>query len=290
MISQKVNILKLKDDDYPEVLRPLQTPPQQLYWQGAHPNDWLCKPRVAVVGSRKYSAYGQQVTERLVNDLVNYGVVIISGLALGIDSIAHGAALAAGGQTVAVLPTSLDHIYPEKHFNLAREIIDKNGTLMSEYTATREIYRTNFIERNRIVSGLADVLLITEAALKSGSLHTARFALEQGKTVMAVPGNITTPGSEGCNNLIKSGAVPVTDVSDVLFALKIKPKKARRRHFKAGSAEEQLVFDLIREGVESQEELALASDLDGAALGSTLTMLEMAGAVRPHGAGRLTVA
>jgi DNA processing protein len=114
--------------------------------------------------------------------------------------------------------------------------------------------------------------------------------LEQGKTVMAVPGNITTPGSEGCNNLIKSGAVPVTDVSDVLFALKIKPSTVRRSRYKASLPQEQLIFELIESGVESQEDLALESQLDGATLSSTLTMLEIGGAVRPQGAGKWTLA
>jgi DNA processing protein len=286
MIPKKVNTLTLTDPDYPAVLKHLTQPPQVLYWQGASPHSWLGRPRVAVVGSRKLTPYGRIVTTQLTQDLAQGGVIIISGLALGVDSIAHQAALDSDGTTVAVLPTSLDNIYPASHLSLARQIVEQGGTLISEYDSMAEIHRTNFIIRNRIVSGLADVLLITEAAINSGTLHTARFALEQGKTVMVVPGNITSPSSEGCNNLIKSGAVPVTSSDDVLFALKIKPAKRRRVQYKASSPAEELILALINKGIESQEELAIASQLDGAAINSVLTMLEIAGAIRPQGAGR----
>jgi DNA processing protein len=156
---------------------------------------------------------------------------------------------------------------------------------MSEYSDNYPGYKVNFIARNRIVSGLADILLITEATLKSGTMHTARFALEQGKTVMVVPGNITSPGSEGCNNLIRSGAVPVTSVEDIFFALKINPSKAAKRRAYQGSPEAQKLLQLIQNGLSDQEDLALASKLDSPILASNLTMLEITGHIRPTGAG-----
>ncbi len=286
----KVNTLKLKDAAYPELLRHIAGPPEELHWSGAPIEKWIDLPKVAIVGSRKATGYGLDVTHQLATELARSGVVIISGLAFGIDAAAHQAALEAGGLTVAVLPTSLDKIYPAANQQLATRIIDSGGTLLSEYTSNSEIYKTNFVARNRLVSGLADILLITEAVFNSGSLHTARFALEQGKTVMTVPGNITSPSSEGCNNLIKSGAVPVTCSEDVLFILGINPTKSKVRRIFQGTSEQQLLFELITQGVYGQEELALASRLDSSAVNSALTMLEINGYIRPQGGGLWKVA
>lgn len=291
MILQNVNTLALNDPYFPPALKHTQPPVGRLYWTGQPPVEWLKLPKVAIVGSRKFSAYGQAVTERLSRELAAHGVVIISGLALGVDSIAHRAALGAGGCTVAVLPTALNNVYPATHLDLANQIINRGGTLISEYSDTDEVYKINFVARNRIVSGLADILLITEAAVNSGTMHTARFALEQGKTVMAVPGNITAPGSEGCNNLIKSGAVAVTDTSDVLFALGFKPVKKRSSVTGDNLTSVQTeILKLIASGVDDQELLAQSAQLGGSELFAALTGLELAGAVRPLGAGRWTVA
>ena len=281
----KVNILKLNDPGYPVVLKTLNDPPKILYWTGVAPDSWLSRPRVAIVGSRKASAYGQVVTQKLATELARIGVIIISGLALGIDSIAHRGALDAGGTTVAVLPTPLDTIYPPSHNELARRIVERGGTLISEYSRGSISFKANFIARNRIVSGLADILLITEAAAKSGSLHTARFALEQGKTVMAVPGNITSLGSEGCNNLIKSGAQPVTEVEDVIFALGLKLAKTKSNQHFHGSPQEKTLLNLIADGQHNQEELAVSAGLEPAELNQALTMLEISGYIRPGGGG-----
>lgn len=286
----EVNTLTLNSPGFPPVLATIPSPPQQLYWLGQAPETWLAKPRVAIVGSRKLTGYGQAVTQKLATELARAGVVIISGLAYGIDITAHQAALAAGGVTVAVLPSSLDYIYPAAHANIARHITEQ-GSLVSEYPKGSNIaFKSNFIARNRLVSGLADVLLITEAAVNSGSLHTARFALEQGKTVMAVPGNITSSGSEGCNNLIKSGALPVTDASDIFFALKLTPAKLAKNQLFKGEPTEEVVYELIKQGVADQEQLAAATQMAGAELASTLTMLEIRGHIRPAGGGNWIIA
>jgi DNA processing protein len=284
-----VNTLTFSDDGFPSILRPIATPPERIYWRGQSPKNWLSRPKVAVVGSRKMTAYGHHITEKLVTELSRRGVIIISGLAYGIDVTAHKAALAARGATVAVLPSGLDSVYPAAHFHIARQIAE-TGTLITEYAQGTPTYPANFIARNRLISGLCDVLLITEAALKSGSLHTARFALEQGKTVMAVPGNINNPSSEGSNNLIKSGAVPVTSADDIFFALKIKPAKDRNEMSFSGQPHEEMIFQLIREGVCAQEELAVAAELEGPLLSSTLTMLEISGHIRPAGGGKWVIA
>ncbi|HSX18252.1 MAG TPA: DNA-processing protein DprA [Candidatus Saccharimonadales bacterium] len=286
----KVNTLKLTPSNYPDVLRQISSPPKQLYWRGVPLEEVILKPRVAIVGSRKATPYGRTITEDLATRLARAGVVIISGLAFGIDSYAHKATLAAGGCTIAVLPSPIQKVAPATHHHLAEQIVKNGGALTSEYSEHEDVHVVNFIARNRIVSGLADVLLITEAAKNSGSLHTARFALEQGKTVMAVPGNINSPTSEGCNNLIKSGAVPVTGIEDVFFALgmDLQPKQAIKV-FK-GTSEQQLIYKLITQGIKDQEELAQSSQMAVPQISSTLTTLELQGYIRPIGAGSWTIA
>ena len=283
----RVNSLKRNDSDFPEILLHIPSPPREIFWLGYEPKQLLKKPRVAIVGSRKITAYGRLVTEKLATELARAGIVTISGLALGVDAVAHWASLQAGGQTIAVLPTSLDQIYPATHLNLAKQIAEHEGCLISEYPPGAQIYRTNFIARNRIVSALADVLVITEAARDSGTMHTASFALEQGKTVMAVPGNINSPTSEGCNNLIKNGAVPLTSAEDIFQALNLSNPKSRQRVFK-GSQNEQLIYELISKGVADLDSLASRSRLDGPTLNSSLTMLEINGYVRAE-AGQWTL-
>lgn len=285
----KVNILKLIASDFPDFLSVIQPPPRQLFVAGVSPKELAGIPKVAVVGSRKASAYGIGVTDKIVFELAEAGVAIISGLALGIDSVAHRASLRADGLTVAVLPTALEHIYPASNNGLARSILDQGGALISEYSVDDPVYKANFRDRNRIISGLADIILVTEAAIDSGSLVTARFGLEQGKTVMAVPGNITSAGSEGCNNLIKSGAIPVTTADDVFFALGFKRQKRRSRQFR-GTPDEEKIFNLIREGVNDQEELATRANLSGAEAGSIITTLELGGYIKPAGSGRWLLA
>ncbi|MBI2592182.1 DNA-protecting protein DprA [Candidatus Saccharibacteria bacterium] len=277
----KVKNLKRNDPNFPKILSQIPSPPEQIFWLGTDPAELLRQPRVAIVGSRKVSPYGRAVTTQLTNELSRVGVVIVSGLALGVDSIAHQVALDAGGSTIAVLPTSLDVIYPSSHLNLARQIASGGGCILSEYPPGSEVFKINFIARNRLVSGLSDALLITEAAKNSGTMHTAGFALEQGKTVMAVPGNISSPGSEGCNNLIKRGATPVTSVEDIFFALNLRLKERKIRVF-SGSPEEQFIFELIGKGICDHDSLGKASKLDGATLSSTLTMLEINGYIRAN--------
>ncbi|HEY5442387.1 MAG TPA: DNA-protecting protein DprA, partial [Candidatus Saccharimonadales bacterium] len=210
--------------------------------------------------------------------------VIVSGLALGIDGLAHQAALDAGGLTIAVLPSPLETIVPATHRRLAQTILDQGGALVSEYAAGETPFKQNFIARNRLMAGLGQVLLITEAAEKSGSLHTARFALEQGKTVMAVPGNIGSRGSVGTNHLIKSGATPVTSYIDVLHALGLEPRQATDRAVKGRNAHEQSLLDLLAQGVSDGEELLRRSGLTASAFNQALTMLEISSKVRTLGA------
>lgn len=279
-----VKKLTLRSDDFPEILRHIPSPPKVLYVLGDLA-PLLERPRVAIVGSRKISPYGKQVTEQLAGELANAGVVVISGLALGVDAIAHQAAVDAGGQCIAVLPTSVEDIAPRSNTNLAKTILAKGGAIISEYPADLPPQKVNFIARNRIVSGLSDGVLITEAALKSGTLHTANFALNQGKTVMAVPGNITSMGSQGTNSLIKAGALPITDVSDVLSALHIDTPGTQKQLPLGANREEQLILDLISEGVSDGAIILSKSGLSPSEFNLTLTMLEITGKINSLGMG-----
>jgi DNA processing protein len=268
----------------PGILRRIATPPQDLYIMG--PLDELLKrPRLSVVGTRKPSPYGKQVTQTLVQELANQGIVIISGLAFGVDALAHQACLEAGGQTIAVLPGSLDTIYPTAHHRLAKRILEQGGALVSEYPAGSIAYKLNFVSRNRLVSGLGDGVLIIEAADKSGTIHTASFALDQGKTVMAVPGNITSPLSVGTNRLLKVGATPVTSSNDVREALGLGQLNFDMSLIQAANNEEAVLLDLLRQGISDGSQLQSVSSLPPPLFNQTLTMLEITGKIRPLGAG-----
>lgn len=275
----------------PKVLREISSPPKKLYFKGETLDNLLEFPRIAVVGSRNISPYGKQVTIRLVQELAQRGVVIVSGLAYGVDATAHRATLEVGGRTIAVLPSPLDDIAPRGNRGLARQITNSGGTLVSEYaTEEFQMLKTNFIARNRLVAGLAQAVLITEAVEKSGSLHTARFALEQGKDVLAVPGNITSNTSMGTNNLLRSGATLVTSFVDVLRALGLAEGiKARKHSPKGRNAAEQALIDLLEQGITDGDLLQQQSQLDPSEFAQTLTMLEIGGKIAPLGANQWTL-
>ena len=278
-----VKKLTLKDPDFPEVLRNIPSPPKQLYILGDL-SPLMARCRMAVVGSRHVSPYGRQVTTTLVEEAARQGVVIVSGLALGVDGIAHTAALRAGGTTMAVLPCGLGKIYPSSNAQLAKTIIEKGGALISEYPPQTPAYKQHFIARNRLVSGISDGILITEAARQSGTSHTARFALEQGRTVMAVPGNITSQFSEGTNNFIKQGALPVTETTDILFALGVSSDGNMQQSLVGSTKEQTIILELLVSGISNGSELLRKSALDTSIFNQSLTMLELDGRIRPLGA------
>ena len=201
-------------------LKQLHQPVKDLYYVGGNLLELLSKPKVAIIGSRKPTAYGISITKRLTRELSQAGIVIVSGLALGIDSIAHQAALDAGGSTIAILPSPVTNIYPKRHQALAQRIIKQGSMLCSEYRdGSGWPQKHQFIARNRIIAALADIVVITEATEKSGSLHTANFALDLATEVMAVPGNISSLQSAGTNSLIQKGATPVLAGEDILNCL-----------------------------------------------------------------------
>ncbi len=264
-------------------LRTAQPAVERLYIRGDVARLNTTQPMLAVVGSRKATAYGRMATTELVHEVAKRNVAIVSGLALGVDSLAHQAALDVGGYTIAVLPCGIDTIYPATHRMLGRRILEKGGTLVSEYTGTELPRKDQFIARNRIIAALADAVLITEAASRSGSLHTAEFALEQGKTVLAVPGGIYSPLSSGTNQLIKSGALPVTNADDIFMALKMADTVESQELPMGANKEEHAIIQLIGTGIQDGEALLAASGLEATVFHHTLTMLEITGTIKSLG-------
>ncbi|MBR3323964.1 DNA-processing protein DprA, partial [Candidatus Saccharibacteria bacterium] len=223
----KINEIPPLEHDFTEVLKTLALIPKMLYFYGKLPENMPIigrKKCVAIVGSRKNTSYGREVAYQAAYEAAKAGAIVISGLAYGIDSIAHRGALDAGGITIAVLGTPIDDIYPKAHIGLAREITEKGGAIISEYgpgeiSHSKGEVQARFLARNRIIAGLSDLTLITEAADRSGSLNTASHALDIGSDLMAVPGDITRLTSRGCNRLLMQGAIPYTEPNDLLDLL-----------------------------------------------------------------------
>ncbi len=213
------HLLMLDKPGYPDCLKAIYAPPPLLFVKG-NPNA-LQNMQIGVVGSRNASRTGQENTRAFVHYLVKQGLSVTSGLALGIDGIAHQAALAAGGKTIAVVANGLDQVYPKRHLKLAEEIVASEGAIVSEFPIATQPRPQHFPRRNRIISGLSQGVLVVEAALKSGSLITARYAMEQGREVFAVPGSIHNPLSKGCHALIKQGAALVETGEDMLSELQL---------------------------------------------------------------------
>ena len=208
-----VTCLTWDDRDYPQALRQTDSAPPVLYVDGAL--DEADRLAVAIVGTRRASSYGREIAHQLATELARNGITVVSGLALGIDTVAHTAALRAGGRTLSVLGSGVDQIYPTQNRGLAQEIRQK-GAIISEYWLGTRPEAMNFPPRNRIISGLSQAIVIVEAGERSGALITATFAAEQGREVFAIPGSILHPGSLGCNRLIQQGATPLLSVDDVL--------------------------------------------------------------------------
>ncbi len=279
ILFMRISKISYNDTRYPDVLREIASPPQQLYIRGELPQG----PYVAIVGTRKITQYGKEVTYKLAYDVAAAGAVIVSGLALGVDGVAHQAALDAGGKTVAVLAGGLDRIYPSSHTSLANRV-EEHGALVSEYENGSEPFKSNFVARNRIVVGLSTAVIVTESPASGGSMITANFALNENRQVFAVPGNITSPSSAGPNNLIKSGAVPVTSPSDILAALDLEAVSAQP--VKAQSREEALILELIGQGHNSSDALIRESSLSAGQFANIITLMEITGKVRNLGAGQ----
>ncbi len=281
----RIHVITWKDASYPPLLRKIEYAPPVLYVCGSL-NEDDNRFSLAIVGTRKMSVYGRQVTERFAHDLAKGRVTIVSGLAIGIDTTAHVAALDAGGRTIAVIASGLDYIYPAKNFKLAQRIIESGqGALLTPFPLGVKPDAGNFPARNHIISGLSLGVLVTEAPPKSGALITANSALNQGREVFAVPSGIFSPGGVGVNKLIQDGAHPVTNVNDILEQLNLfmVPQQAEARAILPENAEEQTLLNLLSYEGRHVDDLIRESQLSATSVSATLVMMELKGMIKHVG-------
>ena len=280
--SLGVEVLTWEDKGYPPRLKEIDQPPPVLYVRGSlvAEDEWA----VAIIGTRRVTAYGRQVAEDIATTLAHSGVTIVSGLARGVDSIAHQAALNAGGRTLAVLGNGVDIVYPPENRRLADQIIE-HGALVSDYALGTQPDGLNFPPRNRIISGLSMAVIIVEAGMTSGALITATFAAEQGRDVFAVPGNINAPQSQGTNRLIRDGAQPLLNPQDVLEALNltmVTEHRAVRVALPSDPVEARL-YQLLSHEPKHVDEIRSQANMPIETVSSTLAMMELKGMVRQVG-------
>jgi DNA processing protein len=283
--THNISVLTWDDSDYPRRLKEIELPPPVLYTRGSllDEDQWA----VAIVGTRRITAYGRQVAEEISGALAQNGITIVSGMARGVDVIAHQAALESGGRTLAVLGNGVDRIYPPENRHVAEQIIN-HGALISDYPIGTAPDAANFPPRNRIISGLSQAVIIIEAGERSGALITAAFAAEQGREVFAVPGNIYAPQSKGANTLIREGAHILLNAQSVLELLnlaQVTEHRAARNILPADSTEAQLYTILGREPLHIDEIVAQTS-LPVDKVSAALTLMELKGMVRQLGSMR----
>lgn len=280
--TKGIQVLTWMDDDYPHRLKEIEQPPPVLYLRGelSAEDSWA----VAIVGTRRATPYGRQVTEEIATYLAANGVTVVSGLARGVDAIAHNAALRAGGRTLAVLGSGVDRIYPPENRAMAEQIIH-HGAVLSDYVPGTPPESSNFPPRNRIISGLSMAVIVIEAGETSGALITAEFAAEQGREVFAVPGNILAPQSKGTNKLIQRGALPLLSASDIMQALnltRVGQHKAARKALPADEVEAKLLETMGEEPLHV-DEIRAQTGLPVEKVSATLVMMELKGMVRQVG-------
>jgi DNA processing protein len=276
-----INTISLDESKFLKRLTDIDKPPKSLRYIGTLPENYTIV--VSIVGTRRPTAYGRTVTEQITAALARKGVIIVSGMALGVDAIAHRTALESGGHTVAVVPSGLDDPYPKTNQQLARQILSNGDALFTEYEDGHQPRSYDFLWRNRLVSGLADAVIVTEANIRSGTLSTVAHALDQGKAVYAVPGPITSPLSAGCNGLIAQGATPITSVEALLAQLGLGDT---HKKVHGDTPEETLLLELLQSGINDGEALQEATGLPVTQISQTLTMLEIKGVVTALGGNK----
>ncbi|MBT3338624.1 MAG: DNA-protecting protein DprA [Anaerolineae bacterium] len=280
--AKNIRVMTWEDADYPARLREIAQPPPILYLRGdfIEEDAWA----VAIVGTQRVTSYGRQVTEEIASFLAQNGVTVVSGLARGVDGIAHQAALNAGGRTFAVLGSGVDRIYPPEHRNLAEAIIG-SGAVISDYAPGTPPESSNFPPRNRIISGLSMGTIVIEAGATSGALITANFAVDQGREVFAVPGNIFAPQSKGPNRLLQQGAHPLLkprDILEILDLTRVTEQRAARKAIPSDMTEAQLLHTLTHEPLHV-DEIRAKTGLAVEKVSSALVMMELKGMVRHVG-------
>lgn len=282
-MDDDIKQISIDDPTYPALLKKISNPPKVLYYRGIFPTDQ--ELLFAIVGTRRASAYGKQVTLEITQGLSDAGLVIVSGLAPGIDTFCHQVCVQKGARTIAVLGTGLDEksIYPQENVALSREIIKNGGCLISEYPPGTPGYPNNFRQRNRIVSGLSLGVLVVEAKEKSGSLITAGFAKTQQKKLFAVPGPIYTLNSKGPNKLIKEGATLTESADDILAVLGIEARASRAPKNSGENEIENLILLAIKEEPLYIDNIIKATNLKPSEVATTLSLMEIDGKVRHLG-------
>lgn len=281
-MSSEIREISITDKEYPKQLRDIPDAPEIIYARG----ELLAREQCfAVVGTRLCSAYGKQVTLDIAGDLAEAGLTIVSGLAPGIDTFAHKAALEHGGRTIAVLGTGIDEksLYPKENIGLARKIVESGGAVISEYPPGTPGSKISFPHRNRIISGLSLGTLVVEAKEKSGALITAEYARKQKKKIFAVPGPITSLNSRGPNKLIKKGAVLVENANDILKELGLRKKPKRENALQWENEEERLILEALKDGALDVEKIIEKTKLPAAKVTGSLSLMEIRGNVRNLG-------
>ncbi len=270
--------------EYPARLRDIPDPPKQIYCTGN--TELLSERSIGVVGARKNTVYGKNVALMIGRRLAESGITVTSGLALGIDGYSHEGALEADGKVIGVLGSGIGRMTPQRNRSLMIRGLDKGGLVVSEYPPEAEGYKGTFPARNRIISGLSEALVVVEAGLDSGSLITAKHAAEQGRTIYAVPGNINSQTSIGCNLLIRDGAVPLIIIDDLIRDIGAVPKKTNTVSCDLDS-DEKKIFDVVREkSGATMEEIISGTGLSPGLAGSLVTVMEIKGIVESC-AGRI---
>jgi len=275
LVSSGVRAISYWSEDYPQLLREIYSPPVILFYKGNL--DCLSSKCLAVIGTRRSSDYGKRVVRSLVSSLTGYGWTVVSGMAFGIDSLAHWTAIRHGVLTIAVVGGSLDKAYPRSNQKLFDRIIDSGGLVLSEHDWDKVAEPWHFPARNRIVSGICQAVLVVEAPQKSGAKITARLALEQNRPVLVVPGSIYNSGSFGCNELIKEGAIPINSINDILLELgeKVMEKSVR---YQAKNEIETVLLKQLKRGSQALDELNL-KEVSAATILAHLNELQLKGVV-----------
>jgi DNA processing protein len=277
-------VITVLEDAYPRILREIPGPPPVLYFRGSLATQ--DEPTVAIVGTRRATSYGREVTSRVATDLAAAGVTVVSGLAKGIDGFAHRAALEGGGRTIAVLASGVDIIYPPEHRQLADRIVE-SGALISDYPPGTKPDAPNFPARNRIISGLSLATIVVEAPARSGALITVGFAADQGRDVYSVPGSILSSASDGTNKLLRDGATPLTSAADILNDLRLAPAATGPEPEQVAfpmTDEERAIYALVTAEPQHIDELAYSAGLTISQASALMTMLELKGLVANAGA------
>ena len=282
-MTNEIRTTNIQDENYPKLLKGIKNAPEVIYYRGEMKSDENC---FAVVGTRRFSPYGKQVALEMAGDLAEAGLIIVSGLAPGIDTFAHTATVERRKRTIAVLGTGVDEksIYPQSNLKLAQKILETGGALISEYPPGQRGTQFTFPQRNRIISGLSLGILVVEAKERSGALITAEWARKQKRLVFAVPGPIHSLNSRGCHYLIKQGAKLVERANDILKELNLPYSTSGVGYLTGGTPEENLILEVLKEGPLYIDKIIEKTKLSAQKVASNLAILEIKGKVKNLGA------